>query len=248
MIKKSWLVLLLLSIMAAVALPPGAATHPGFACIQTQAIHSYGGSSGVGGGGGGSGAVVSRASVRDTCAQDLNSNGVILDHDGDYDTGLGSGAFPAGTHTECIDWPGVPHHEYGPGAAYWADDETGMAQIVYWAGTDGPALLASNPCAADGIITNHDLTDPLDCGSGALGQFSAFQWRPATLGRNTAAADCDPIEGYVWMFVLTGPYVDDATGAVIMSTPFSGHLWSGGSSYEYGYLQRVGFTSDPPFD
>ena len=185
------------------------AAHPGSPCTPTEARHSYGWPLGVF-----QGAVSwppAMAIVFDTCAGPF---------DGDAEHGLMGGRFPAGT-SPCLVSPQTSHHASGPGAQYWADDETGIAALAYQAGADGPSLLFWPPCATDGIISNDPQTDPFDCGAGAVGYFApGVQVTPATLGENVPGnGACNPYDGHVWIVLLMGPV------GPVFSTPISGHLW-----------------------
>ena len=225
---------LLIGIALALAAAPLAdARHPSTACIQQENMHGYL-----------VGAIpwtphqetkvgikqqtTTVVTAWDTCDQDLDGDGVPFDYDGDMDLGDRGGRFPAGSnYNGCLENPEVSHHAYGVGAQYWADDQTGVASLIYWAGADGPALIPDplDPCATDGIISDDPTTDPLDCADGSWGVYAPPIWKPATLGETVAGnGACDPFDGLVWVFIVNSALFCD--GTLVVSTPISGHIWS----------------------
>ena len=217
---RSVLALLVMFLLAA---PMAGAGHPNVACVQKQEIHTYFATVGAltfvtlpaedqsfG---------VHTAFAQDACAD------ATLAYDGDPETGFGGATFPAGTRL-CLLPEEAPHHDYGPGAEYWATQAT-PGDLLYSAGADGPAFDPADPCATDGVLTEDPITDPWDCGAGLVGVY-AKRWMPATLEENVLGSGaCDPHDGRVWVFVMQGVFVDVHAGDVVVSTPTTGHVWSG---------------------
>ena len=239
--KSKMLAFLSLALVLAMAPPPAGATHNLGVCGNAH-MHDYAGSMGFVFEPGTGDLTVSHVDAHDSCADPLftpipdfspaawapgGANPILRlgtgtadpGYDGDPDQGFGGGAFPAGQG--CA--PPNAHHAYGPGATYWASDDTGIATVAYWAGTDGPVDPTVDPCLGDGMVTSDPLLSPYDCGRGDLGHYAPPVWTPATLGPNTPSATCDPADGYVWLWTPSG--LVTVGGVTYVSTPIAGHAW-----------------------
>lgn len=123
--------------------------------------------------------------------------------DGDPETGVGGGAFPAGP---CVSAFSVAHHANAAGSAYYISSVLPLVPAALSVGTDGGS--GDGVCSGgNSVVTGDPVTDPFDCGSGTIGLSSPMIG--ASIYPNQPGLTCTPESGLVVAFVLTGPILVD---------------------------------------
>ena len=189
-----------------------------------EPVHRYGSGSSVGGRSatvtGGDDFGVGVVTVTDTNAADCNGDGVAGDWDGDYDAGVGGGAFGWGPWADepiCnngfnVHGPNVAVNDvvWGPAITFVVGEDDQSGPVIVPVDEDGDGIPEGHVCETSGSITPGDpatdpTADPDDCLSA--------QYTTGT-GATCGSGGGD---GLFWVF-LDGFFVDE-NGAVTTNNP-----------------------------